>query len=490
MQEKLSYFKKKRFVFGVIFLVIVLFSVVLFKNHKNGVSTVTVKYSDFVNQVLVSGKVVASENVELAFKTGGLIEKTYFKVGEKVKKGQTIASLDSTDAKGTLEIAKANYQKVLNGATTTDINVVKSEVQVAQVALEQAKAQQDILVKNAKKNLLNSGFVVIAEDDQINETPPSVSGSYLKDVEGMISIEQYNSSGGTSFKTSGIVNAVGMVNTEIPQPIGDTGLYIKFPNTTTSTKWIVNIPDKKSSRYLENLNAYETALSNQTQAIANASAVFEKAKASLLLKETDARPEDVASAYGSLLVAESSYNDKFIFAPFDGVITVMDAKAGEIASPNIPLISMIGDETFQVESYVPEVNIAKIAIGNDAKITLDAYGENVFFDAKVVAIDPAETIRNGVSTYKTKLQFVNKDDRIKSGMTANVAITVFSKPNVLVVPGGVVFQKDGKNFIQIKNDKKVVDREVVLGESSSLGQVEIVSGVSEGENVILNPTIK
>jgi hypothetical protein len=146
--------------------------------------------------------------------------------------------------------------------------------------------------------------------------------------------------------------------------------------------------------------------------------------------------------------------------------------------------------TFQIESFVPEVNIAVVKVDNLAKVTLDAYGENVVFDAKIVAIDPAETVRDGVSTYKIKLQFLQNDERVKSGMTANVAIEIFSKPNVIVVPGGVIFEKNGKNFVQIRKDKMIEDREVVLGGVSQLGQVEILSGIEEGEEIVVTPQIK
>lgn len=185
--------------------------------------------------------------------------------------------------------------------------------------------------------------------------------------------------------------------------------------------------------------------------------------------------------------ARNELEDYFIRAPFDGIITKVDAKIGEIAISNTPLVSMISAGVFQVESYVPEVNIAQIKLGEEASITLDAYGEGELFFAKIVSIDPAETIRDGVSTYKTKLQFLESDDRIKSGMTANALITTFNKPNVVVVPRGVVFDKNGKKFVQVKVGKKIIDTEVVLGSSSSLGQVEVISGLADGDVVILNP---
>jgi multidrug efflux pump subunit AcrA (membrane-fusion protein) len=75
-------------------------------------------------------------------------------------------------------------------------------------------------------------------------------------------------------------------------------------------------------------------------------------------------------------------------------------------------------------------------------------------------------------------------------MTANVSIVTFDKPNVIVVPGGVVFDKEGKKFVQVKNNKEILDREIFLGSVSSLGQVEVVAGLEDGDLVILNPNIK
>jgi len=75
-------------------------------------------------------------------------------------------------------------------------------------------------------------------------------------------------------------------------------------------------------------------------------------------------------------------------------------------------------------------------------------------------------------------------------MTANVSIIIFSKSNVIVVPGGVVFEQDNKKFVKIKSNKEIIDREVTTGDTSALGQVEIVSGLENGDQVILNPKLE
>jgi multidrug efflux pump subunit AcrA (membrane-fusion protein) len=206
--------------------------------------------------------------------------------------------------------------------------------------------------------------------------------------------------------------------------------------------------------------------------------------------DTESLILDIKQKQSAVMEAESNLNDYYIRAPFDGVITKIDTKVGEIVSPDLSIVSMMSDGIFQIESFVPEVSISMIKIGSSASVTLDAYGDSQIFKAKVIYIDPAETMQDGVSTYKIKLIFDTQDPRILSGMTANILVISSLKNNVIVLPKGVIYERNGINFIQIKNNKKIEEKEIKIGETSPLGQVEVVDGVNEGDIIILNPTIK
>ena len=142
--------------------------------------------TDSSTSYIISSEFKDGEVVDLAFPKGGRVDKIYVKTGDKVKKGQLLANLDSTDVKGALEIAKANYTRIINGATGPDIDVAKAAVATAQTALDQIKIQQDLLVKNAYKNLLGTGLAAVSEDASSIETPPVISGTYSKEQEGKI----------------------------------------------------------------------------------------------------------------------------------------------------------------------------------------------------------------------------------------------------------------------------------------------------------------
>jgi HlyD family secretion protein len=82
------------------------------------------------------------------------------------------------------------------------------------------------------------------------------------------------------------------------------------------------------------------------------------------------------------------------------------------------------------------------------------------------------------------LQFDSADPRIKSGMTANVSITTDEKEGVISVPQGLLVRRDGKVYVRIITGGMVQEREVRLGGVSSLGEVEILNGLVQGDVIV------
>jgi HlyD family secretion protein len=146
---------------------------------------------------------------------------------------------------------------------------------------------------------------------------------------------------------------------------------------------------------------------------------------------------------------------------------------------------MISDANFEVESFIPEADIAQIHIGDTGTTTLDAYGDSVSFVVVVTAIDLSETEVDGVSTYKTTLQFTETDDRILSGMTANIDLVSETRSGVLSIPQSAVTSKAGKRTVMVRNTAgKTETRDVRTGSRDNAGNIEVLEGVAEGETII------
>src|SRR3989338_3242856 len=465
--------KNLYYVIGV--LILIAGAMFFFSNQKTSDETITIKRSLFVNQVSVSGKVETESGAQLGFAASGRIDRIFVKNNDSVKAGQILAQLEITDLLADLKIKEI-------GSKTSNISLEDARQNV-----EKVTAQENTKVESAYRALLTEDLELVPDSNNYVATPPNISGIY-DGGEGTykINIEKENVTiDDFTLRTFNLEKTDRLINEKGPTLLGTKGLYIDFEDDLEEyhdTTWYLDIPNKSGASYLANYNAYNEAKNERNLAIKNAEFEYQK-----LLTEKNNGSDSVPDAEIEKKRAEIKKNT--IYAPFDGIVTNIEKEIGEIASTNEPLITIMSSGAFEIESFVPEVNIALIKLYDEARVTLDAYGEDVLFNAKVISIDPAETIKDGISTYKIKLQFNQEDSRIKSGMTANVSIIIFEKPDVIVVPGGVIFLQDGKNFVQVKNDKLITNREVILGDVSSLGQVEIVSVLEEGDKVVLNPLV-
>jgi len=205
--------------------------------------------------------------------------------------------------------------------------------------------------------------------------------------------------------------------------------------------------------------------------------------------EVKSEEAKVEEAEANVKSYEAELQKTIIFSPINATVTKQDAKVGEIISSGVSVISLISESKLEIETKIAEVDIAKIKVGNPAKVTLDAYGNDVIFEAVISKTDPAETVVEGVSTYKTTLQFKDKDDRIRSGMTANIDIETASRENVIAIPERAVISKDGIKIVRIPDkenkDTGFKEVEVKTGVKGSDGKIEITTGLKEGDEVVV-----
>ncbi len=297
------------------------------------------------------------QDLTLAFPVGGRIKNVSVKIGDKVKAGAFLASLDAENAIGAVNQAKAAYssvqnayEKLVNGTSTPDIEIARVALNNAKNAYNNTVAGQKVLVTNAISSMNNADLTAISTtNNTVDFSSPIISGTYTGTEEGIYTITIYGTGNGNYFSASGLENGNGFVGT-LAVPLGTRGLYIQFPNNFSSNnaEWTITIPNKKSSTYLSYHSAYQLALQNQTQAITTAQGAVDAAQASLDQKITGARSEDLAIAkaqvegtQGALQIAQGMYNNTIITAPVSGTITNVSITAGQIATPNTPAIELL-----------------------------------------------------------------------------------------------------------------------------------------------------
>lgn len=481
--------------------------------HKQQYTFSTVQQGNITQTVSVSGSVQAAQNVPLAFQKAGQIQEIDVQTGQQVTAGQLIAKIDTSDASAALNqaeaaaaTAQANYQKVLDGASTPQVDVAKAAVESAQVALNNAQQnvtvvqnQQATAVANANSSMLNAGLAAIPSASNGSVVTVAVTGTYTGTQQGTYTVQTSSTGSGLSYTYTGLESGSGPITAGAPLPLGKLGLFLTFPTGVTlysNYSWTINIPNTASSAYLAAANAYQTALQTQTQqntsaqeAVASAQAAYDQANAQLEAVVTPARPEDVAAAKASVDAAEAGveaaqnvYADSVITAPFAGQIGSVTLKVGASVTSGQPIGTMISNGQYEVDVQLSDADIAKVKTGDGAVVSFDAYpGQQ--FPATLASVDTAETVDQGVPYYKGVLEFNQSDSRIQSGLTGNVVISDATHTNTLTVPSAAIIINGNSDYVLVKQSNGLTSQEkVTLGIQNS-DTVEILSGLTAGQQV-------
>ena len=159
-------------------------------------------------------------------------------------------------------------------------------------------------------------------------------------------------------------------------------------------------------------------------------------------------------------------------------------KVGDSPYAGQAIISLPDLSRMVVEIPISELDIHKIAVGQEALVTLDAYPDRVF-TAKVTEVSPLAR-RMGVSQMKvfdSRVMLDESDLSLRPGMTAQVSIITRYLPGALVVPNEAIFRRDGKPVVFVMNGG-VEEVEVELGPENG-NFVVIGSGIEPGVLVAL-----
>lgn len=216
-----------------------------------------------------------------------------------------------------------------------------------------------------------------------------------------------------------------------------------------------------------------------------AEAQLSQLKAGTRIQDINLGQAQVAQAQAALDLVRNQILNSAIKAPIDGTITKKNYEVGEQFSLAKSAFSLLGINNFEIEIDVSEADINKVALNNQAEITLDAFGEDVKFYGQVNFIEPAETVIQDVIYYKVKINFDGQGKDVKSGMTANANITTVQKDSVLIMPSRAVIEKNGSGkYARLLINGQITETPVTVGLRGDNGLVEILSGLNEGDLVV------
>jgi HlyD family secretion protein/macrolide-specific efflux system membrane fusion protein len=225
------------------------------------------------------------------------------------------------------------------------------------------------------------------------------------------------------------------------------------------------------------------------------------AQADVDLAQNERKAKEVAlrTTQVALAAAQDRLRYTQIDSPMDGTVIQRGIQPGEVVTPGVqatfegkPLLTVADLSTLVVKADLNQIDVAKTRLGQTVALTLDALPGKKY-EAKVTQIAPASTTPKGkeIDVFPLEATLTVADGLIKPGMTADLRVHIETREKVLSLPIEAIAKEAGKSFVtKVLGDARrprTEKVEVQLGARNDR-EVEVVSGVKEGDKVLIKPS--
>lgn len=467
--------------------------------------TFTAMKSDIEKKVTGSGTIVASKSRKEYTKVSAEIKEMYYEEGDFVKAGDVLMVLDSD---------------------TYMSNIKSQNIAIQQSQLSKNTVQQQIsdlkIVANA------SGYIsglLISEGSYVATTSPvcdivkngayEVTLQFVYNENNLITVGNravltlmgsYSTMNGTVTKVSDMRRVIAGnaqvvdVTIEVSTPgfsldgveakgevYSDASSLVSV-NQSRLTLVKQNTVRAKSTGTVKSLSVSEGSYVNYGDVIA----VLENTDLSTNLQNINL---SLQNQYNQLSLSKDQLDDYKIVSQIDGVITYWPFEEGDMVPAGTLVATVSNKDTMEFKIPVDELDVAKLDYDQKVDVSIDAIPETEYepLEGRIKLIPLEGTTTSGITDYYVTIELPGNDD-IRISMSANADIIVDSKKDILIVPiDSVKTDDDGTSYVEVlgkdETGKKdiAVRRDIVTGVSDST-YIEVVSGLTEGEEVIIPST--
>ena len=502
---------KKHKVLTAVLLVVVLVAVLVLRTVLGAkkatgstyqyVRTTTLQKTSLTDSVSVNGTVQSSDKASVTAADG---VKTYkvtavnVAVGDTVKKGDVIATLDTTDLEKQIEKAEQSYSDTVQDAQTS-VERAASDLEVSTVQHEnnlidlQAKIDEaDESAQDARDDLAK------AQDDQskaqsdydnavnkVNElqsaydSATSSLSTYISKVESaaatqnqaLTELNNAIASGDSAAQETAQKNldeinsyyqaaSAELANKKNDCSVPSQGLYgydaieaalqqaqsdkENAENALTSAKNNVTSAEKQVDSADQQVKSAHDSYDNEK----NYSNLTNKSQS---LEDSETKLEQAQRTPDTLETLRDNLDDCTLTATMDGTITALNATVGDVCSGTVATIQNVDDLT--VEVTIPASSVGKLKTGMQCNITSDATDDTV--TGTLTRIDP---VANDSGSFGATVSINGQDSGLLIGISAKVEIIVNEKDNVFTVPRDAVgTNDDGTTYVLRKTGGEGVD---------------------------------
>ncbi len=200
----------------------------------------------------------------------------------------------------------------------------------------------------------------------------------------------------------------------------------------------------------------------------------------------DLRRAEVAVARESYDSAKFTASDGVVRAPFDGIVSIVNIDEGQSVNTDTVAFEIVDPSVLEIAGNVDEIDILFLQVGDDANITLEAFGDDPLA-GRVSEIASFGESEQGVVIYPVTIQMSPPSGtQLPEGLSAVAEVVIREEKDVLLIPIQALFGSVDEPVLQVVNGKDQVElRPVTLGIEDDFWVV-VESGVSEGETIMYN----
>jgi multidrug efflux pump subunit AcrA (membrane-fusion protein) len=353
---------------------------------------------DYVPIVSVTGEVVPASWTSIGAQTGGTVVEVLVERGDQVAAGDLLVQLDPTDAQlavhqaeAALESAQAQLALLKVGPRPEQIAVSEAQIVAAQATVSQTIAQRDQLVASTTE-----AEIAAAEAEVIAAVAArKVAEDHYDRIEG---------------KVHGWIEEEAILQLR-------------------AAEQALAAAQAQLDRLQAGADPYQVRVANAGIVVAEAQETVAQAqlgvtKLGVTAEEIAVAEASVSQAEAALEAAQVAVTRSELRAPFAGTVGALNVRVGEVIAPNQPLVTLGDLTTLRVETTdLDEIDVARVALGQQAAVTFDALPEQVF-TGHVIHISPMAEPGSGGVNYTVIIEMEDLDPAIRWGMTAFVDIEV------------------------------------------------------------------
>jgi multidrug efflux pump subunit AcrA (membrane-fusion protein) len=362
------------------------------------------------------------------------------------EKKQTVNAVPTADPIPSVSISKVTRSSLVDNYEATGTVVAKSTTQVSANLMGRVNS-----IPVTEGDTVRKGQVLVEIDDREAEARVEKAQAGLREVQAsLVEVDNSTAAANAAVKTA-----------EANKELADA--------TYTRYKTLYGRRSVSGQEFDEALSISNVATSELERAKANVQSIISK-KAQIAARIEQARA-DIAN---SKVYASYSH----IVSPVSGVIVKKFVEPGAMASPGVPLLSIEDNAQYRLEATVGESNSKLVHIHDRVNVRIDVLGmdEIVGIVAEILPTTDAAS-----RSYTVKIDLPASAE-LRTGLYGLVQFPVLQKETI-VIPGAAILQRGQLTGVYLVGPNGTVNFRIVTTGKTSEGMIEVLSGLTEGDEV-------